>query len=67
MNESPIVYVSIKHKINNEDNKKIINDEISKVKSNITLKKNISLSPFFQCSNKEEFIKVMEEFEDGRC
>ena len=35
--------------------------------SSITLKENISLSPFFQCSNKEEFIKIMEEFEDGRC
>ena len=34
--------------------------------SSITLKENISLSPFFQCSNKEEFIKVMEAFEDGR-
>ena len=33
----------------------------------ITLNKNISLSPFFQCSNKEEFIKVMQVFEDGRC
>jgi len=34
---------------------------------NITLNENIALSPFFQCSNKEEFIKVMKEFEDGRC
>ena len=33
----------------------------------ITLNENISLSPFFQCSNKEEFIKVMKNFEDGRC
>ena len=33
---------------------------------NITLKENISISPFFQCSNKNQFLKVMKEYEYGR-
>ena len=32
----------------------------------VTLKENISLSPFFQCSSEDEFIKVMEAYEKGR-
>ena len=32
----------------------------------ITLKENIDISPFFQCSSEIEFIKVMENYEDGR-
>ena len=32
----------------------------------VTLKENKSLSPFFQCSSEEEFIKVMEAFEKNR-
>jgi len=32
----------------------------------ITLKENISLSPFFQCSNEVEFIRTMQDYEDGR-
>ena len=32
----------------------------------ISLKDNMSISPFFQCSNKIEFIRVMKEFEEGR-
>tara|TARA_B100000029_G_scaffold61174_1_gene55003 strand:- start:443 stop:1090 length:648 start_codon:yes stop_codon:yes gene_type:complete len=32
----------------------------------ISIKDNILISPFFQCSDKMEFIKVMKEFEEGR-
>ena len=32
----------------------------------VTLKENISISPFFQCSNVNEFFKVMKDYEDGR-
>ena len=32
----------------------------------ISLKENISLSPFFQCSSENEFIKVMEAYEKSR-
>ena len=32
----------------------------------VTLKENIALSPFFQCSSEDEFIKVMEAYEKGR-
>jgi len=32
----------------------------------VILKENISLSPFFQCSSEDEFIKVMEAYEKGR-
>ena len=32
----------------------------------VTLKENITLSPFFQCSAEDEFIKVMEAYEKGR-
>ena len=32
----------------------------------VTLKENITLSPFFQCSSENEFIKVMEAYEKGR-
>ena len=32
----------------------------------VSLKENITLSPFFQCSSKDEFIKVMEDYEKGR-
>ena len=34
--------------------------------STISIKENISLSPFFQCKNLEEFIKVMDNFEENR-
>jgi len=33
---------------------------------NITLKENITLSNFFQCSSEDEFIKVMQDYEKGR-
>ena len=32
----------------------------------VTLKENITLSPFFQCSSEDEFIKVMEAYEKSR-
>jgi len=32
----------------------------------VTLKENIALSPFFQCSSEDEFIKVMKAFEKSR-
>ena len=32
----------------------------------IILQKNITLHPFFQCSSKNEFIKVMQAYEQGR-
>ena len=32
----------------------------------ISIKDNVLISPFFQCSDKKEFIKVMKEFEEGR-
>ena len=32
----------------------------------ISIKDNVLISPFFQCSDKMEFIKVMKEFEKGR-
>ena len=32
----------------------------------VTLKENITLSPFFQCSSENEFIKVMGAYEKGR-
>ena len=32
----------------------------------ISIKDNVLISPFFQCSDKMEFIKVMKEFEEGR-
>ena len=32
----------------------------------LTLKENITLSSFFQCSSEDEFIKVMEAYEKGR-
>ena len=32
----------------------------------ITLKENISISSFFQCCNKDEFFKVMKDYEAGR-
>ena len=32
----------------------------------VTLKENVTLSPFFQCSSENEFIKVMETYEKGR-
>ena len=34
--------------------------------TNISLKENIMLSPFFQCSSEDEFIMVMEDYEKGR-
>jgi len=33
---------------------------------NLSLKKNIVLSPFFQCLSEDEFIKVMAEYEKNR-
>ena len=35
-------------------------------KKSITLKENISLSPFFQCDSEDEFIRVMEQYEKTR-
>ena len=35
-------------------------------KKSVTLKENISLSPFFQCNSEDEFIRVMEEYEKNR-
>ena len=35
-------------------------------KKSITLKENISLSPFFQCNSEHEFIRVMENYEKTR-
>ena len=35
-------------------------------KSSITLKENISLSSFFQCTSEDEFIAVMEQYEKNR-
>ena len=32
----------------------------------VSLKENITLSPFFQCDSENEFIKVMEAYEKGR-
>ncbi len=32
----------------------------------ISIKDNVLISPFFKCSDKMEFIKVMKEFEEGR-
>ena len=32
----------------------------------VTLKENIALSPFFQCSSEDEYIMVMEDYEKGR-
>ena len=32
----------------------------------VTLKENISLSPFFQCESEEEFVKVMADYEKNR-
>jgi len=32
----------------------------------VSLKENITLSPFFQCDSENEFIKVMETYEKGR-
>ena len=34
--------------------------------SQITLKENITLSPFFQCLSEDEFIEVMAEYEKNR-
>ena len=34
--------------------------------SHITLKENITLSPFFQCNSEEKFIQVMVEYEKNR-
>ena len=35
-------------------------------KISITLKENISLSSFFQCTSEDEFIAVMEKYEKNR-
>ena len=35
-------------------------------KTSIALKENISLSSFFQCTSKDEFIAVMDQFEKNR-
>ena len=35
-------------------------------KKSVTLKENISLSPFFKCNSEEEFIRVMEHYEKTR-
>ena len=35
-------------------------------KKSVTLKENISLSPFFQCNSEDEFIRVMEHYEKTR-
>ena len=35
-------------------------------KTSITLKENISLSSFFQCTSEDEFIAVMEKYEKNR-
>ena len=35
-------------------------------KKTITIKENISLSPFFQCTSENEFINVMNNFEKNR-
>ena len=32
----------------------------------VTLKENITLSPFFQCDSEEKFIKVMNKYEKNR-
>ena len=32
----------------------------------VTLKENITLSPFFQCNSEENFIRVMDEYEKNR-
>ena len=32
----------------------------------VTLKENISLSPFFQCESEKEFVKVMADYEKNR-